>query len=139
MPVLSPTLEDQRAAEIDPAYLADYAQSQLDPDRLSPPEVEWSSILHLRELARKLCARRVKEDRQREDLGQGDLFDSGLQYRYPCNRDDRNLYVLLDELTISECQENIRSLTAEATAKNLHALKLHNYMESKIIAGLFKK
>jgi len=128
-------LEDQHEVAIEPVLLADYAQAILDPEHHSPPEVEWSSILHLRELARRVCARRVSQDFQREDEAQEDLFDDVLQHRYPCLRAGRDCYVLRSQLTRSEYEENIRRLKVEADAKSLHALKLSNEMQSKILAG----
>ena len=114
--------------EIQPALLASCAVKLIDPEKLSPKLVEWAANLELRQLARGLL--RKKFDPIAEDNPQAEMFEC-LQDRYPTKRNGEPTYVLLDELTEDEIQENLNRMAREINAKQKHYDALQAYWLSK--------
>ena len=114
--------------EIQPALLASCAIKKIDPETLSPPLVGWAANLELRQLARGLL--RKKFDPTHEENPQAEMFE-GLQERYPTKRNAEPTYVVLDELSDEEIEDNLVRMGREISAKQKHYDALEAYRFSR--------
>ena len=90
--------------EIQPALLARCAIKTIDPRDMSPPLLSYAANLELRQLARGLL--RKNFDPIADDNPQAEMFE-GLQDRYPTKRNGEPTYVILQDLTDDEIDENL--------------------------------
>lgn len=127
--------DDAGVVEIDPAYLAAEALLTIDPAKQSPALVSHAATLSLRQLARSICGQSQRDQQREVESGQEELF--ALQTRYPCHRNDRDVYVIRGYMTRDEYEINIARLTNEAVAKHRHADALRAEMEMRDAAGHF--
>lgn len=114
--------------EVQPALLASCAIKIIDPDGLSPALMQWAANLELRQLARGLL--RINYDPIADENPQAEMFE-GLQKRYPTKRNEEPTYVLLEELTDDEIEENLVRMAREISAKQKHYDALQAYRLSR--------
>lgn len=131
-------LEQDRVVGISIRDLADYAIRKMDKRKLSTPSMRWAATLEMRQLARSICRGHRKEDEEITEA-QESLFEYKLQPRYPAERNDDEVYVLREELTLEERRLNAARLRKEGKAKLLHATALDAETEWLIANGRLKE
>lgn len=96
------------------------------------PHVQWASLEHLKQLARKALAGRYDADSEDNDAHQGELF-SHLQDRYPVPREKGAdpIYKLRVHMSRQELQWNVNQLRKSARARLLHADALQGYADGR--------
>jgi hypothetical protein len=119
---------------VDEVLLASRAMTRVDPEKRSPSLSAWAATLELRQLGRAICRQSSGLD-DPQNAGQSELF-AGLQRRYPALRDEKEVYVLREHLTLAERKANIARLRSEATSKLAHARALESETEELIKLGL---
>jgi len=114
---------------VSPAWLATETMITLDKEKLAPALVYLAAHLELRQLARELCRAKWEPG---DEIEQHELFPD-LQSRYPIvrARGEDPEYVLLDHMTLADCEAMIARLRAEASAKLEHARALQIFAEAK--------
>lgn len=123
-------LDDAGEIKIKPALLAAHTQKRLDPTSLSPTLVAYCAVLELRQLARTICRQRSPTEEVSAASPQSVLFDGQLQRRYPALRDDEEVYVLRDHLTLSERKiiETRMGAAAVSLARHVDAFRAETEM-----------
>lgn len=112
--------------KVSPIVIANSCMEQLDPGRISVPEVYTGCHHYLRQIARGALARSYdpadKRKRERDAKAIGDLFK--LQARYPeahtADLDDP-VYVRREHMSAEDVDYNERRLRTEGAAKIAHA------------------
>jgi hypothetical protein len=116
-------IHDSMDTHISASWVANAVMKQLDPDRISPPDVYGGCNMHVRQIAR---------EQLRKDHGtspKDDLFPY-LQARYPTAHSedlDEPEYVLRDSMTDDDVSYNVARLRSEAEAKLRHADALEDW------------
>lgn len=118
-------IEDRAdCAVISPAAVAAATLSQFAEGGLEP-HIEYASLEHLKNMARKVLARRFDDegDDNAAYEGQGELFSGHLQERYPVPRKSGEdpQYKLRALLTAEERHWNVKLLRKSADARLAHA------------------
>ena len=85
--------EIDATGEVRPAMVADKARQELDPDNVSPALMSWAATLHLRQLARQVCATKAEEE---DPSGFLPGIGVTLQKSYPVKRGNEEIYVRRD-------------------------------------------
>lgn len=91
-----------------------------------PPQIAYTSLQHLKQLARERLTRRFGtkgEESEAYDDAQGKLFSGRLQARYPIphKRGEEPVYKLRENLTAEERAWNVAALRKSATGLLAHA------------------
>lgn len=118
-------IEDRRdCAIISPAAIAAATLSQFA-DAQIEPHIEYASLEHFKNMARKVLARRFDDEGEDNSAyaGQGELFSGHLQDRYPIRRvaGEEPSYKLRALLTAEERAWNVKTLRKSADARLAHA------------------
>lgn len=117
---------DARAdcAILSPAAIAAATLRAFNEDALEP-HIEYASLEHFKNMARKVLAHRFDDDGGDNPSysGQGELFSGHLQDRYPLprKRGEDAVYKLRHMLTSEERAWNVRLLRKSADARLAHA------------------
>jgi len=122
---LDALIDQNRDAEIiTPASIALILQHRYA-DGTLPPPIEYASLEHLKQMARKRLARQYDADSDDAEAysGQGELFSGHLQDRYPLphQRGREPAYKRREALTAEERQWNVSILRKSAQARLAHA------------------
>ena len=106
-------------AAVAAATLQEFAAPDLE------PHIEYASLEHFKNMARKVLARRFDDegDDNSAYAGQGELFSGHLQERYPIPRKkgEDAVYKRREDLTPEERRWNVKSLRKSADARLAHA------------------
>lgn len=130
---------DARAecAIISPAAVAAATLRAFCPDALEP-HVEYASLEHFKNMARKVLAHRFDDDGAENEAyaAQGEMFSGHLQDRYPLprKRGEDPVYKLREHLTADEVRWNLQSLRRSANARLAHADALEAWAQSRAAA-----
>ncbi len=106
--------------------VANMAYDAVDPDGVAPSLVKWGCVLELRQLARNTL-RNLGEEAD-ENSPQAEMF-TGLQARYPVERDGQILSVPMLQMLREEWILHIERLAREGQAK----LKHSNALRAKLL------
>lgn len=121
-------------AIISPAAVASATLRQFCDVSLEP-HIEYASLEHFKNMARKVLAHRFADDGEENPAyqGQGELFSGNLQDRYPLprKRGDDPVYKLREQLTDDEVRWNLQSLRRSADARLSHADALEAWHQSR--------
>jgi hypothetical protein len=125
----------QDAEKISPSWIAGEAMRELHAIDLQAtmPLVYLGCHMHLRQIARSLCARTFEDD---QGLAQHDLFPA-LQRRYPIARpiaSEEPQYIKLEAMTEADVKYNVDRLRSEANAKQKHADALEAWWRKQRVA-----
>lgn len=133
------TLIDRRGGVdiISPTSLALAAQSQYADIPDLPAQIAYTSLEHLKQMARRVLAGRYDAESDESEAHQGELFSGHLQRRYPIphKRGDEPTYKLLEAMTGDEIQWNENTLEKSADARMIHARALRAYRLSRAEAA----
>jgi hypothetical protein len=121
--------------EISPALVAAHGYEEMDPEAKAPTLVQYVAQLQLRQQARYICRKRVGEED--DTSNQTQMFDEGLQPRYPAIRNGEEVYVKREHLTLHERKYNIGRLRNEGESKVKHAIALEAETNMLIARGDF--
>jgi hypothetical protein len=132
-------IEDRRdCAILSPAAIASATLQTFCEDRLEP-HVEYASLEHFKNMARKALAARFDDEGEQNTsyAAQGELFSGHLQERYPVPRvaGTDPVYKLRDSLTDDEVRWNLRTLRKSADARLAHADALEAWHQSRAVAA----
>ncbi len=123
--------------QIMPAWVANSAFQQIDPEQLSPVRVKLAALQALKQIARQQLRGKF-EPTNNDDALQHQLFPD-LQVRYPLARqtsDGEPIYIKLELLTDADRMWNVNRLRAEAGTKLKHADALEQWgLERKFLAA----
>ena len=99
------------------AVQARYAGSELQ------PHIRYTSLEHLKQMARRALARNFEPDSDDTAAYQGELFSGQLQDRYPIprKRGDDAQYKKREQLTPEEIEWNVAMLRKSAASRLQHA------------------
>lgn len=128
-------IEDRRdCAIISPAAVAAATLQAFNAERLEP-HIEYASLEHFKNMARKVLAHRFDDEGETNPAyaAQGEMFSGHLQDRYPVPRKkgEDAVYKLREALTDDEVRWNLRSLRRAADARLLHADALEAWHQSR--------
>lgn len=125
-------VDENDADIITPSSLAQAAQRIYVRGRLEP-HIEYASLEHLKQLARKVLAGRHDAESDENEAHQGTLFSGMLQTRYPIPRADgaEPAYKLREFLTEAEVSWNVATLRKSAEARLEHADALEAWHHSR--------
>jgi len=98
------------------------------------PHVQYTSLEHIKHMARKALSGRFEESGDANDAHQGDMFSGQLQDRYPTPRERGcdPVYKLRDHLSTSEAQWNVDTLRKAANARMRHADALDAWNANRV-------
>lgn len=118
---------------ITPASIANVLHARYRGRRKLAPQIEYTSLEHLKQLARRSLSGRYDTESDETEAYQGELFSGHLQRRYPIprKRGDEPTYKLLEALSDGELRWNVHSLDSSADARTRHARALEAYRSSK--------
>ena len=123
--------------ELMPAWVANAAYRNIDPDQIAPIDVKIAALQYLKQLARQVL--RGKFEPLEGNADQHELWPD-LQTRYPVlrqNSDAEPTYVKLELLNGNDALWNINRLRKEADTKIKHANALEQWAaERGLLAGL---
>lgn len=125
--ILGAIYEKRRTeSRISPAWLANEAMMQIDPQRAIPLEYGLAN-LQLRQIARAMLAKQFEPDDGNAE--QHELWPE-LQARYPIKRngDEEPVYVRLEDLPDDDAVYNIERLRSESQKKARHADRLEAWL-----------
>lgn len=128
-------IDDRRdCAIISPAAVAAATLREFNPDTLEP-HIEYASLEHFKNMARKVLAHRFDDDGDENPsyAAQGEMFSGHLQDRYPLprKRGDDPVYKLREQLTDDEVRWNLQSLRRSADARLAHADALEAWSQAR--------
>lgn len=128
-------IDDRRdCAILSPSAIAAAVLRVYSADSLEP-HVEYASLEHFKNMARKTLARRFDDEGDDNPVyaDQGELFSGHLQDRYPVPRKAGTdpVYKLREALTDDEVRWNLRSLRKSADARLAHADALEAWHQSR--------
>lgn len=120
------------AIALSPTTLALSVQRKFSEDHIEP-HVQYTSLEHLKQMARKVLARRYEPDGEDNAAHQGELFSGQLQDRYPIplKRGDDPVYKSRDQLSPTEVAWNIDQLRKSAAARLRHADALQAWADNR--------
>lgn len=98
------------------------------------PHVQYTSLEHLKQMARSALARRFDADADESAAYQGDMFAGQLQDRYPTPRAKgaEPIYKKRDALSAAELDWNIQQLRKSAAARLEHADALQAWADGRV-------
>jgi hypothetical protein len=131
-------LDGAHAIEISVTELARNVYVRIDAEAVAPVLVEYAALMALKDMAREICRLRSAPQEKLVEFRPGVLFDLQLQPRYPTGRNDDDVYVLRDYLTLRERRWVISRLRSEATTKSAHADALEAETQELIRRGLLR-
>lgn len=122
---LDALIDENRDAEIiTPASLALILRGRYTETTI-PPQLDYASVEHLKQMARARLRRRFDADGDESDAyaSQGELFSGRLQDRYPTphKRGDAPAYKRREALTTDERAWNVSALRKSAESRLGHA------------------
>jgi len=120
------------AIALSPTTLALAVQRHFS-DAQIEPHVQYTSLEHLKQMARRALAGRYEPEGEENEAHQGDLFTGHLQDRYPVPRvkGDEPIYKHRDALTVAELAWNVDQLRKSAAARLRHADALQAWADSR--------
>lgn len=123
------------AIPLSPTTLALAVLSRLSAEPLTP-KVQYASLEHLKQMARKALAGRYEPDGAENDAHQGDMFSGHLQDRYPVPRvkGADPIYKPRDVLSADELAWNVGQLRKAAAARLRHADALQAWADDRMQA-----
>jgi hypothetical protein len=135
-------LEESNVEIIDPAYIANKVDSLIDPGSKAPELKTYASTMRIREMTRKVLAKRHDPNEKAKDYAEGvsdDLFGENLQLRYPAKRQLKGngvapVYVLRDCLTEEEVEYNCTRMDKGAESLHAHSDALRAWFYNKSAA-----
>ncbi len=97
------------------------------------PLLKYSSLEHIKQVARKALAGRYEAESEENEAHQGELFSGHLQDRYPTprKRGEVPVYKLREHLSVAEAEWNVEQLRKSARARVLHANALQAWNENR--------
>lgn len=128
---------DQSQADIiTPSSLAQAVQG-LYLSRQVDPHIEYASLEHHKQIARRVLAGKMDAESDENEVYQGELFTGRLQTRYPLPRqkDVEPAYKLREALTDAEVAWNIAALRRSAEGRMLHAIALEAWHQERRAAA----
>jgi hypothetical protein len=101
------------------------------------PHVQYTSLEHLKQIARSVLSRRFDADAEESDAYQGEMFAGQLQSRYPTPRGTGGepIYKAREHLSASELTWNITQLRKSAAARLEHADALQAWADGRVKAA----
>lgn len=120
------------AVVLSPSTLAIGAQRRLCALAIEP-RIAYTSLEHLKQIARRELRGRFDADGEANEAHQGDMFSEHLQDRYPIQHaaESEPQYKLRALLTDDEIDFNIAQLRRSATARQRHADALQAWRDSR--------
>lgn len=120
---------------ITPASLAMAVQHQYGAGL--EPHIAYTSLEHLKQMARRALAGRYGADSDDSEVIQGELFSGHLQERYPLPRAGGHepSYKRRDALTSDEVAWNVGTLRRAADARVAHADALEAWQQNRASAA----
>ena len=114
---------------INPAWVADEAIKELDPENKSPHLVRIAAVLQLRQLARPLLRKQFDPTKPANEQPPS-LFPE-LQWRYP-KAEEKEGYVILTEMTKADIKYNVDRMRKTCRGMSKHADRLEAFGEMYI-------
>lgn len=107
------------------------------PAGIAQPHIQYASLEHLKQMARKALARNFEPDSDETSAYQGEMFSGQLQDRYPIPRKAGHepQYKLRHQLDGNELQWNIALLRKSAAARLQHADALQAWGDMRCAAA----
>lgn len=132
-------VEDRRdCAIMSPSAIASAVLDAFAGDKLEP-HIEYASLEHFKNMARKMLAHRFSDDGAENTAyaAQGELFSGHLQDRYPVPRAPGTdpVYKLREALTDDEIRWNLVTLRKSADARLAHADALEAWHSTRSAAA----
>lgn len=115
-----------------PTTLALAIQRRFDAGDLEP-HIKYTSLEHLKQIARRVLSGRYDADSEENETHQGELFSGQLQDRYPIQRTKGSepQYKLRWSLTAEEVKWNLSMLRKSAAARLEHADALQAWEDDR--------
>lgn len=97
------------------------------------PHVQYTSLEHLKHMARKALAGRYEPDGEENESHQGEMFSGVLQDRYPVPRERGAdpVYKHRESMTVIELDWNVAQLRKSANARLRHADALQAWTDER--------
>ena len=123
-------------SDLSPTAIAHATQIDLCDDESLEIHIRYTSMQHLKQMARTVLSGRYGVESDETEAHQGDMFSGNLQSRYPIyrKRSDEPIYRKLEELTREDVNWNAASLRKSAKARMAHADALVAWDESRTVA-----
>jgi hypothetical protein len=120
------------AIVLSPTTLAIAVQRRFIEESIQP-HIQYTSLEHLKHMARRALAGRYEADGEENESHQSEMFAGHLQDRYPTQRakGSEPQYKLRNALSADELDWNIRQLRKSAAARLEHADALQAYADAK--------
>lgn len=101
------------------------------------PHIKYSSLEHLKQMARAVLGRRYEAEGEESVAHQGDMFSGQLQDRYPVPRARgvEPIYKKRDSLSPEEVHWNVCTLRKSAAARLEHADALQAWADGRRVAA----
>ena len=127
-----------QAITLSPTAVAISVQREFANDESLEPHIRYTSLEHLKHIARAVLSGRYGADSDENDAHQGDLFSGQLQDRYPvpAKRGEEPGYKQREHLSHSEAAWNARQLRKSASARLAHADALDAWNEGRRLDGV---
>lgn len=124
------------AVVLSPTSLALAVQRRFIEQRVEP-HIEYTSLEHLKQMARRALARRYDTEGDENEAHQGEMFAGQLQDRYPLPKQagDEPSYKLRGLMTAEEVAWNVKQLRKSATARLEHADALQAWSDGRQLAA----
>jgi len=121
------------AIALSPTTVALAVQRRFAPSAIEP-HLQYASLEHLKQMARKALARRFEAEADDSIAYQGDMFSGLLQDAYPLPIKDgaEPIYKPRNDLTDEEVAWNIKQLRKSAAARLEHADALQAWADGRI-------
>lgn len=129
-------VDENDADIITPTSLALAVQREYLEGRVEP-HIEYTSLEHLKQLARRVLSGRCDAESDQSEAYQGELFSGHLQTRYPIprGRGEEPAYKLREALTADEVAWNVATLRKSAESRLLHADALEAWNQARQAAA----
>lgn len=120
------------AIALSPTAVALAVQRTFSDSRIEP-RLQYTSLEHIKQMARKALAGRYEPDGEQNESHQDELFSGHLQDRYPTPRirDADPLYKHREALTKDELLWNVTQLRKSASARLRHADALQAWADDR--------
>lgn len=120
------------AMAIQPTSIALAVQDKFAQGKLQP-HIQYTSLEHLKHMARRVMAGRFEPDGEDNPVHQGELFSGTLQDRYPVprQRGTEPTYKRREDLSDFELRWNVDQLRKSASARMKHADALLAWADSR--------
>jgi len=132
--VIGSIVDKWQQDQMRPDWIANAALKEIDPENVTPYDVQIPALMELKQAARKLLRGRFESIDG--SIDQHELFPT-LQKMYPIpyDKDDVPTYTKLELLTQEQAMWNVNRLRKEAKTKQKHADALEQFAYEHLFAA----